>query len=99
MTLLPEEPDYVESCFLDLRNLPDDQSAEARAQVLMDVYRARLGAAQEGVTPGSPQGGRQAPMACWQIGQAAVAHCAQVRPAAQAGWPGSPQPGAQVPLL
>jgi hypothetical protein len=43
MTLLPEEPDYVESCFLDLRNLTDDQSAEARKRVLMDVYRARLG--------------------------------------------------------
>jgi hypothetical protein len=41
--LLPKDPDFVESCFLDLRNLPDDQSAAGRKRVLMDIYRARIG--------------------------------------------------------
>jgi hypothetical protein len=41
--LLPDDSAFVENCYLDLRNLPDDQSAAARKRVLMDVYRARIG--------------------------------------------------------
>jgi len=42
--LVPDDPAFVESCFLDLRNVTDDQSAEARKRVLLAVYRARFGA-------------------------------------------------------
>jgi hypothetical protein len=42
--LFPEDPDFVESCFLDLRGAAPDQGAESRKRALLTVYRARLGA-------------------------------------------------------
>jgi len=42
--LFPEDSDFVESCFLDLRNAAPDQGAEARKRALQAVYRARFGA-------------------------------------------------------
>ena len=43
--LLPDDPDFVESCFLDLRNTTPDQGAETRKRALLTVYRARYGSA------------------------------------------------------
>lgn len=42
--LLPDDPDFVESCFLDLRAAGPDQGSEARKRALLGLYRARLGA-------------------------------------------------------
>lgn len=42
--LFPDDADFVESCFLDLRNAAPDQGAEARKRTLLTVYRTRLGA-------------------------------------------------------
>ena len=42
--LFPEDPDFVESCFLDLRSETDGQSADGRKRVLVMIYRARFGA-------------------------------------------------------
>ncbi len=42
--LFPDDPDFVESCFLDLRAAAPDQGTEARKRALVAVYRARLGA-------------------------------------------------------
>ncbi len=42
--MFPDDPDFVESCFLDLRNAAPDQGADARKRALQAVYRARLGA-------------------------------------------------------
>jgi len=41
---LPDDPDFVESCFLDLRSAAPDQGTEARKRALLAVYRARHGA-------------------------------------------------------
>jgi len=41
--LFPDDADFVESCFLDLRNAAPDQGAEARKRTLLTVYRTRLG--------------------------------------------------------
>ena len=48
--LLPDDPDFVESCFLDLRSAAPDQGTEARKRALLAVYRARHGALDEGAT-------------------------------------------------
>jgi hypothetical protein len=42
--LFPDDPAFVESCFLDLRNAAPDQGAEARRRALLVLYRARFGA-------------------------------------------------------
>lgn len=42
--LLPDDPDFIESCFLDLRAVAPDQGVEARKRALVAVYRARHGA-------------------------------------------------------
>jgi hypothetical protein len=41
--LFPDDPDFVESCFLDIRGASLDQGAEVRKRVLLMVYRARIG--------------------------------------------------------
>jgi hypothetical protein len=41
--LFPDDLDFVESCFLDIRGVSLDQGAEARKRVLLMVYRARIG--------------------------------------------------------
>ena len=43
--LFPDDPDFVESCFLDLRSTTPDQGAETRKRALLTVYRARYGSA------------------------------------------------------
>jgi hypothetical protein len=42
--LFPDDEEFVESCFLDLRSETDEQSAESRKRVLLLIYRARFGA-------------------------------------------------------
>ncbi len=48
--LFPEDPDFVESCFLDLRGAAPDQGAESRKRALLAVYRARFGAVPRDVS-------------------------------------------------
>ena len=48
--LFPEDPDFVESCFLDLRGAAPDHGAESRKRALLAVYRARLGAVPRDVS-------------------------------------------------
>ncbi len=48
--LFPEDPDFVESCFLDLRSATPDQGAETRKRALLAVYRARHGAVPRDVS-------------------------------------------------
>jgi hypothetical protein len=48
--LFPEDADFVESCFLDLRGAAPDQGAESRKRALLTVYRARLGAVPRDVS-------------------------------------------------
>jgi hypothetical protein len=47
--LFPDDPDFVESCFLDLRTASPDPGEEARKKALLAVYRARHGAVPRGV--------------------------------------------------
>lgn len=48
--MLPDDPDFVESCFLDLRGAAPDQGTETRKRALLTVYRARYGSAPREVS-------------------------------------------------
>jgi hypothetical protein len=48
--LLPDDPEFVESCFVDLRSPAPEQGTETRKRVLLTVYRARHGAVQRDVS-------------------------------------------------
>jgi hypothetical protein len=48
--LFPDDPDFVESCFLDLRGAALEQGTETRKRALLAVYRARYGSAPREVS-------------------------------------------------
>lgn len=48
--MLPDDPDFVESCFLDLRSNAPDQGTETRKRALLAVYRARFASAPRDVS-------------------------------------------------
>lgn len=48
--MLPDDPDFVESCFPDLRSATPEQGTETRKRALLAVYRARHGSAPREVS-------------------------------------------------